>query len=76
MLPVNQYQFSNGNNDKLLGVTIDNKLRFTEHVVGGLVKRLVKTSCSRKSLYEDYEYGETSYIKAFIISQVGYCPLV
>ena len=61
---------------KLLGVTIDNKLNFTEHVS----KICKKVSTKLHALARVSNYMSTDKLrvimKAFIESQFGYCPLI
>ena len=61
---------------KLLGVTIDNKLEFNEHVS----KICTKVSTKLHALARISQFMQTENIrnimKAFIESQFGYCPLV
>ena len=61
---------------KLLGITIDNKLNFNEHVS----KLCKKTSQKLHALARISNYMSTEKLKlimkAFIESQFGYCPLV
>ena len=61
---------------KLLGVTIDNRLNFTEHVS----KICKKVSTKLHALARVSNYMTTDKLrvimKAFIESQFGYCPLV
>ena len=61
---------------KLLGVTIDNKLDFSEHV-SNICKKVSKKlhALARISKYMSQE-KLTIRLKAFIESQFNYCPLV
>ena len=75
-IQVDQYSISNSNNEKLLGVIIDNKLSFNEHVAG-LCKNASKKlhALARVSNYMNMEKRRT-IMNAFINAQFGYCPLV
>ena len=61
---------------KLLGVTIDNKLNFNEHV--SKICKKVSTKIHALSRVSKYMTSEKLrvIIKAFIESQFGYCPLI
>ena len=73
---VENYDISNSKSEKLLGVIIDNKLDFTEHV-----SKICKTASkklhalSRIAHYMDINQKRT-IMHAFVKSQFGYCPLV
>ena len=75
-LNVDQYEIFNSNYEKLLGVTIDNKLKFDEHVSGLCKKASQKLhALARVSPYMNIMKRRT-IMNAFISSQFGYCPLV
>ena len=73
---VDQFQIFNSNHEKLLGIIIDNKLNFNEHV-SSLCK---KASQKRHALTRISKYMNTDKLrlimKAFRNAQFGYCPLV
>ena len=73
---VDGYQITNSKSEKLLGITIDSKLSFDEHV-SGLCK---KASNKLHALARISNYMNTDKLrvimKAFINAQFGYCPLV
>ena len=73
---VGQYVVQNSQNEKLLGVTIDNKLTFNDHVEG-LCKKASKKlhALTRVSRYMNTAKKRV-IMKSFITSQFGYCPLV
>ena len=75
-IDIDSNQILNSKCEKLLGVTIDNKLTFDEHV-SGLCK---KASQKLHALARVANYMSTNKLrvimKAFINSQFGYCPLV
>ena len=67
---------TNSKSEKLLGVTIDHKLTFNEHVSNLCNKANQKLhALARVSNYMTKEKLR-SIMKAFITSQFGYCPLV
>ena len=73
---VDQFEIKNSNYEKLLGITIDNKLSFNEHVSSLCKKASQKLhALARVSCYMNLEKRRT-IMKAFITSQFGYCPLV
>ena len=66
----------NSKSEKLLGITIDEKLTFNKHI-GNLCKKASQKlhALARISKYMDKDKLRT-IMKAFITSQFGYCPLV
>ena len=73
---VEEFNVVNSASQKLLGITIDNKLSFEEHV-GTLCNKASQKlhALSRISHYMDVKQRQL-IMKAFINSQFGYCPLV
>ena len=71
-----QYEIHNSNNQKLLGVTIDNKLTFNEHVTS-LCKKATKKlhALTRVSRFMNTEKKRV-IMKSFITSHFNYCPLI
>ena len=66
----------NCQSEKLLGIIIDNKLNFQEHVNSLCDKASQKFSAlARLSYYMDTNQ-KRRILKAFITSQFGYCPLI
>ena len=64
------------NTEKLLGVTIDGKLSFQEHINGMCTKASQKLNAlSRLSSYMSLEKRRV-IMKAFVTSHFAYCPLV
>ena len=60
----------------LLGVKIDNKMTFNDHVSDICTKASQKLNAlSRISNYMTFKQCQTT-MKSFILSQFGYCPLV
>ena len=73
---INGDLISNSKSEKLLGVTIDSKLNFDEHVSRLCNKASQKLSAlARISSYMKLDQ-KRRIMKAFISSQFGYCPLV
>ena len=67
---------TNEKNVKLLGVTIDHKLNFSDHVSKLCKKASIKLhALARVSKYMSMNKLRT-IMKAFIESQFGYCPLI
>ena len=66
---INEVAINSSKEEKLLGITIDNKLNFHTHT---------KKMCNR--LYKNSKFykprSRRIIMKAFITSQFGYCPLV
>ena len=73
---VEDFDILNSTNKKLLGITIDNKLSFDEHV-GLLCNKASQKlhALSRISHYMDIKQRQL-IMKSFINSQFGYCPIV
>ena len=73
---INGYEIFNDDHVRLLGITIDNKLKFNKHV-SNLCK---KASQKLHALCRISQYMSTGQkriiMRAFIHSQFGYCPLV
>ena len=71
-----QFRIQNSKSEKLLGVTIDNKLSFTEHVRKICDKASQKLNAlARLSSFMSLEKRRL-IMKAFVNSQFGYCPLI
>ena len=76
LVNVDQYEIHNSTNEKLLGVTFDNKLTFNEHVSGLCKKASQKLhALSRISRFMTTEKRRI-IMNSFINSQFGYCPLI
>ena len=75
-LKIDTFEIFNSKSKKLLGIVIDNNLSFKEHVTGLCKKASQKLhALARVTGYMDLEKRRI-IMKAFIISQFGYCPLV
>ena len=65
-----------GNNVELLGVTIDNNLRFDKHVSNICLKAKRMLSASKRVAKFDPFKKRRILFKAFVESKLKYCPLV
>ena len=75
-LKIDQCQIKSSKEEKLLGITIDNKLSFDAHVNNMCNKVSQKLNAlTRIANYINPDQRRV-VMKAFIISQFGYCPLV
>ena len=73
---VDGYQITNSKREKLLGITIDNKLSSNEHVSGICTKASQKLhALARVSKYMNTD-KLCLIMKAFVNAPFGYCPLV
>ena len=73
---VANFDIKNSQSEKLLGIKIDNKLTFDEHVSSICTKATQKLhALSRVGNFMTLEHRKT-IMSAFILSQFGYCPLV
>ena len=73
---IQQSEIYNSNCEKLLGIKIDNKLSFDDHVTGLCTKASQKLhALSRIANFMNLQQQE-KIMNAFINSQFGYCPLV
>jgi len=75
-IKIENFIIHNNEYKRLLGITIDGKLSFDEHVAGLCSKASQKLhALSRISIFMNTTQRQT-IMKAFIQSQFGYCPLV
>ena len=75
-IKVGESQIWESKNVKLLGVTIDNKLRFEKHIENLCKKANFKLNAlSRLCKFLSFEKKKIIY-KAFVEAQFKYCPLV
>ena len=75
-LNIDQQLITGSKSVKLLGITIDNKLSFDEHISKLCKKASLKLhALSRVSSYFSSDKLKV-ILKAFIESQFGYCPLI
>ena len=76
LVKIQQFEIYNSNCEKLLGVKIDNKLSFEDHVTDLCTKASQKLhALSRIATFMNVQQRKT-IMNAFINSQFGYCPLV
>ena len=74
-ITVDQHEISNSHSEKLLGVTIDSKLSFDEHVSGLCIKASQKLHAQAR-ISPHMDIIKRTIMNAFINSQFAYCPLV
>ena len=75
-IELDHWCIQNSGTQKLLGITIDRKLTFNEHVSNLCKKASIKLSAlARMFPYVKVDQRKT-LMKAFFMSQFGYCPLV
>ena len=73
---INENIITNTQNEKLLGVIIDSKLRFNQHVNQLCIKASQKLNAlARMSLYMTF-LQRRNIMKSFILSQFSHCPLI
>ena len=73
---VGTLKIQNSKSKKLLGIKIDNKMTFDDHVSNICSKASQKLhALSRVRSYMTFKQSQTT-MKSFILSQFGYCPLV
>ena len=73
---ISNYAIINSDKEKLLGVTIDNHLKFESHIKNLCSKTSQKLyALSRVSSYMSLKQRRM-IMQSFIMSQVGYCPLI
>ena len=75
-IKVDNFDLKNSKSQKLLGIKIDNKLTFDDHVTSICTKASQKLhALCRVSNYMTLNQRKT-IMKTFIFSHFGYCPLV
>ena len=75
-IKIDNFSIQNSNCEKLLGIKIDNKLTFDQHVSDICTKATQKLhALSRVSHFMTLKHRQV-IMKSFILSQFGYCPLV
>ena len=73
---IEDFEIKNSFSQNLLGITIDNKLSFDEHVSNICTKASQKIhALSRVSKFMSFRQRKTIF-QTFILSHFGYCPLV
>ena len=72
----NEFEIESSKNKKLLGISIDTTLSFEHHVTSLCKKASQKLhALARIAHYMDFK-KRRSLMKAFVISQFNYCPLI
>ena len=72
---INEFEIASSKKEKLLGISIDTTLSF-EHITSLCKKASLKLQeLARIAHYMDFEKGRP-LMKAFVISQFNYCPLI
>ena len=74
-IEIQQFKIFNSNAQKLLGIKVDNKLSFDDHLRDLCNKASQKHALARIAHYKQPLQMQT-IMKAVINSQFGYCPLV
>ena len=73
---INKFKIKNSKIEKLLGISIDSKLSFEQHITSLCKKASQKLhALARIAHYMDIEKRK-SLMKAFVVSQFSYCPLI
>ena len=73
---INEFEIESSKKEKLLGITIDTRLSFQHHITSLCRKASQKLhALARIAHYMDFE-KRRSLMKAFVISQFNYCPLI
>ena len=72
---INEFEIGSSKKEKLLGISIGTRLSF-EHHITSLCKKSVKSCmCLQNGHYMDLK-KRRYLMKAFVISQFNYCPLI
>ena len=73
---INEFETESSNREKMLGISIDTTLSFEHHITSLCKKASQKLhALARIAHYMDFE-KRRSLMKAFVISQFNYCPLI
>ena len=73
---INKFEIESSKKAKLLGISIDTRFSFEHHITSLCKKATQKLhALARKAYYMDFE-KRRSLIKAFVISQFNYSPLI
>ena len=73
---IGNHNIENSKQQKLIGILLDNKLNFEEHISNLCTKANQKLSALFRVSYFMSTKQKRIIMKAFINSQFGYCPLV
>ena len=73
---INEFEIESSNKEKLIGISIDTRLSFEYHITS-LCKKVNQKlhALARIAHYVHFE-KRRSLMKAFLISQFNYCPLI
>ena len=73
---INEFEIESSKKEKLLGISIDTTLPFEHHITSLCKKACQKLhALARITHYMDFQKRRT-LMRAFIISQFNYCPLI
>ena len=73
---INEFEIESSDKEKLLGMSIDTRLSFGHHITFLCKKASQKLhALARIAHYMEFE-KRRSLMKAFVISQFNYCPLI
>ena len=73
---INEFEIESSKKEKLLGISIDTTLSFEHHITSLCKKASQKLhALARIAHYMDFE-KRRSLMKAFVISQFNYCPII
>ena len=73
---INKFEIESNKKEKLLGISTDTTLSFGHHITSLCKKASRKLhALARIAHYMDFE-KQRSFMKAFVISQLNYCPLI
>ena len=73
---IEEFVISNSNDEKLLGIKIDNKLSFESHA-SFVCKKASQKLHALARIVNNMDLGKRKcLIKAFVTSQFNYCPLI
>ena len=72
----NDITLKHSSNDKILGVTIDNKLSFDEHFNNICNTAIKKLNALCRINHYIKQYQKELLLLSFIISHFSYCPLI
>ena len=74
---INEFEIESSEKEKLQGTSIDTTLSFEQHHITSLCKKASQKlhALARITHYMDFE-KRRSLMKAFVIHQFNYCPLI
>ena len=71
----NDITLKHSSHEKILGVTIDNKLSFDEHIIN-ICKTANKKLNALSRINHYMKQNQKEILSSFIISHFSYCPLI